>query len=77
MADEQPGVPVDRGEAQHLQAQLLRAALGVVQLGDRRSRPGRTTRSAECIASPCSVCSMAISDPSWERSPTPADSRCR
>ncbi|CAM5617930.1 hypothetical protein SALBM217S_07661 [Streptomyces griseoloalbus] len=38
---------------------------------------GRITRSAECIASPCSVCSTAISEPSCERSPTPADSRCR
>ncbi len=35
MPDEQPGVAVDRREAQHLQAQLLGAALGVVQLGDR------------------------------------------
>ena len=32
---------------------------------------GRSTRSAECIASPCSVCSIAISEPSCERSPTP------
>ncbi len=34
VADEQAGVAVDRREAQDLQAQLLPAALGVVQLGD-------------------------------------------
>lgn len=35
MSDEQPGVPGHRREAQHRQAQLLRTALGVVELGDR------------------------------------------
>ncbi len=37
MADEETRVAVDRGEAEDLQAQLLGAALGVVQVGDRRA----------------------------------------
>lgn len=36
MPDEEPGVPVHRSEAQDFQSQLLRTALGVVELGDRR-----------------------------------------
>ena len=44
----------------------------------RRSRPSprRTTRSAGCRESPCSLCEIATSSPSSERSPTPASSSC-
>ncbi len=51
MPDQQPGVPGHRREAQHRQAQLLRTALGVVELGDRRPvRPHHAQRRMHRVA---------------------------